>query len=55
MRQGLTATLAMGVQAQKPYILGLLAEAYGEGGRAAAGLHALAEVAAGAFGDSYIP
>jgi adenylate cyclase len=46
MRQGLTATLAMGVQAQQPYILGLLAEAYGAGGHAAAGLHALAEVAA---------
>ena len=45
MRQGLAATEAMGYESYKPYVLGLLAEAYGAAGRPEEGLNALAKVA----------
>lgn len=43
IRQGLAAELATGAKLWQPYFLSLLAEAYGEGGHAEEGLHALAE------------
>ena len=46
MRQGLTADLATGAQVMQPYYLGLLAEAYGEGGHSEEGLPLLAEALA---------
>lgn len=45
IRQGVDATLATGDNAYAPYLLGLLAEAYGEGGYPEAGLSVLDEVA----------
>ena len=42
MRQGLAADLATGSKSWQPYLLGLLAEAYGAGGHPDAGLTALA-------------
>ncbi len=46
MRQGLAAELATGSKAYQHYFLGLLAEAYGEGGHPEAGLPVLAEALA---------
>ena len=46
IRQGLAAKLATGSTLYQPYVLGLLAEAYGAGGHPDAGLHALAEALA---------
>ena len=46
MRQGLTADLATGAKVMQPYYLGLLAEAYGEGGHSEEGLPLLAEALA---------
>jgi predicted ATPase len=46
MRQGLAADLATGSKSWQPYVLGLLAEAYGAGGHPDEGLHALAEALA---------
>jgi predicted ATPase len=46
MRQGLTAAQTTGDNVYVLYFLGLLAEAYGEGGHPEAGLNTLAEVAA---------
>ena len=46
MRQGLAADLATGSKSWQPYLLGLLAEAYGAGGHPDEGLHALAEARA---------
>ena len=46
MRQGLAADLATGSKSWQPYLLGLLAEAYGAGGHPDAGLTALAEALA---------
>jgi TOMM system kinase/cyclase fusion protein len=46
MRQGLTADLATGAKVMQPYYLGLLAEAYGEGGHPEEGLPLLAEALA---------
>jgi predicted ATPase len=46
MRQGLAADLATGSKLFRPYCLGLLAEAYGEGGHFKEGLNALAEALA---------
>jgi predicted ATPase len=43
IRQGLAASLATGSKLYQSYCLGLLAEAYGEGGRPNEGLSALAE------------
>ncbi len=43
IRQGLAAELATGSKLFQPYFLGLLAEAYGEGGHPEKGLNALAE------------
>jgi predicted ATPase len=43
MRQGLTAWLATGTEATRSQVLGVLAEAYGEVGRAEEGLSLLAE------------
>ncbi len=43
MRQGLAASLATGAKVLQPYFLGLLAEAYGEGGHPEEGLPLLAE------------
>jgi predicted ATPase len=45
MHQGLAAIEAMGLKAEKPYMLSLLAEAYGAEGCPEEGLNALAEVA----------
>ena len=46
MRQGLAAELATGATLYQPYVLGLLAEAYGAGGHPDEGLTALAEALA---------
>ena len=46
MRQGLTADLATEAKVMQPYYLGLLAEAYGEGGHPEEGLPLLAEALA---------
>jgi predicted ATPase len=46
IRQGLAAELATGATLWQPYLLGLLAEAYGAGGHPEEGLHALAEALA---------
>ena len=46
MRQGLAADLATGSKLWQPYVLGLLAEAYGAGGHPDEGLTALAEALA---------
>jgi hypothetical protein len=46
MRRGLAADLATGSKSWQPYVLGLLAEAYGAGGHPDEGLHALAEALA---------
>jgi predicted ATPase len=46
IRQGLAATLAIGSKVAQPYFLGLLAEAYGEGGQPDEGLPLLAEALA---------
>jgi predicted ATPase len=46
MRQGLAAYLATGSTVLQPYLLGLLAEAYGAGGHPEEGLTALAEALA---------
>ena len=46
MRQGLAADLATGAKVMQPYYLGLLAEAYGEGGHPEEGLPLLAEALA---------
>jgi predicted ATPase len=46
IRQGLAAALATGAKVMQPYFLGLLAEAYGEGGHPEAGLPLLAEAMA---------
>jgi TOMM system kinase/cyclase fusion protein len=46
MRQGLAADLATGSKVMQPYYLGLLAEAYGEGGHPEEGLPLLAEALA---------
>ncbi len=48
MRQGLAADLATGAKVMQPYYLGLLAEAYGEGGHPEEGLPLLAEALAAA-------
>jgi predicted ATPase len=45
MHQGLAAAEAMGMKAEKPYMLGLLVEAYGAEGCPEEGLNALANVA----------
>lgn len=46
MRQGLAARRAKKAELQRPYFLGLLAEAYGEAGQAEEGLSVLAEALA---------
>ena len=46
IRQGLAAYLATGSTLWQPYVLGLLAEAYGAGGHPDEGLTALAEALA---------
>ena len=46
IRQGLAADLATGAKVMQPYYLGLLAEAYGEGGHPEEGLPLLAEALA---------
>ncbi len=46
IRQGLSAWQATGAELARPYILALLAEAYGKGGQAEEGLSVLAEALA---------
>jgi predicted ATPase len=46
MRQGLAARHATGAEADRPYLLALLAEGYGKAGRTMEGLHVLAEALA---------
>ena len=48
MRRGLAAQQAMGTRALRPYLLALLAEAYGKGEQGEKGLKVLAEAEAGA-------
>ncbi len=43
IRQGLAAELATGAKTWQPYLLGMLAEAFGEGGHSEEGLNALSD------------
>jgi predicted ATPase len=55
MRQGLAARHGTGVEVDRPYLLALLAEGYGQAGRTMEGLHMLAEALAvmGAIEECY--